>query len=352
MSRTLCARRPQIDIATAAAPIRSLAEFLDPSCVKALRALDGQALYFSRAAVPWPRDAVSSGRPTRFAGAWRHIGIYAYRVRSLLQFASWPPTPLEECEKLEQLRALEHGMRIHLVALSEVAARGCRHAGGSGARARRPDARRVTIRVLFVCLGNICRSPDGRGSIAASSAARSARIAGRGRFGGNGRLSHRRSARPAQPARGYAARHRPERLARASSHARRFCAFRSHSRDGSRQPGPAQSVRPAHSRAQLRLFLEYAADTRAASRCPIPTMAAPAASKKCWISPSAASRGLIVGSTRSGVAASTASRRARSTPAASAPRPSDRLRTVDHCRPGIDSPPSFPPRPRTRRGWC
>jgi 3-deoxy-manno-octulosonate cytidylyltransferase (CMP-KDO synthetase) len=111
--------RPQIDIATAAAPIRSLAEFLDPSCVKAVRALDGQALYFSRAAVPWPRDAVSEDRPTGFAGALRHVGIYAYRVRSLLQFASWPPTPLEECERLEQLRALERGMRIHIVALSE-----------------------------------------------------------------------------------------------------------------------------------------------------------------------------------------------------------------------------------------
>jgi len=111
--------RPQIDIATAAAPIQSLAEFLDPSCVKALRARGGQALYFSRAPVPWPRDGVAGGRPTRFAGAWRHIGIYAYRVRSLLQFASWPPTPLEETESLEQLRALEHGMRIHLVTLSE-----------------------------------------------------------------------------------------------------------------------------------------------------------------------------------------------------------------------------------------
>ena len=111
--------RPQVDIATAVAPILSLPEFLDPSCVKALRALDGQALYFSRAPVPWPRDAASAGRPTRFAGAWRHIGIYAYRVRSLLQLASWPPTMLEETEKLEQLRALEHGMRIHLVALSE-----------------------------------------------------------------------------------------------------------------------------------------------------------------------------------------------------------------------------------------
>jgi 3-deoxy-manno-octulosonate cytidylyltransferase (CMP-KDO synthetase) len=111
--------RPQTDIATAVTPIRSLAEFLDASCVKALRARDGRALYFSRAAVPWPRDSVTGGQPTRFAGAWRHIGIYAYRVRSLLQFASWAPTPLEETERLEQLRALEHGMQIHLVTLAE-----------------------------------------------------------------------------------------------------------------------------------------------------------------------------------------------------------------------------------------
>ena len=111
--------RPHIDIATAVAPIQSLTEFLDPSCVKALRARDGHALYFSRAAVPWPRDSVAAGQPTRFAGAWRHIGIYAYRVRSLLQFASWPPTPLEETERLEQLRALEHGMQIHLTTLAE-----------------------------------------------------------------------------------------------------------------------------------------------------------------------------------------------------------------------------------------
>jgi 3-deoxy-manno-octulosonate cytidylyltransferase (CMP-KDO synthetase) len=111
--------RPEADIATAVAPIESLAEFLDPSCVKALRAGDGRALYFSRAPVPWPRDHATGGQPSRFHGAWRHIGIYAYRVRTLLQFASWPPTPLEETEKLEQLRALEHGLRIQLVALSE-----------------------------------------------------------------------------------------------------------------------------------------------------------------------------------------------------------------------------------------
>ena len=111
--------RPGTDIATAVAPVQSLAEFLDPSCVKALRGWEGQALYFSRAPVPWPRDSIAAGRPTRFAGAWRHIGIYAYRVESLLQFAARPPTPLETTEKLEQLRALEYGMRIYLMTLPE-----------------------------------------------------------------------------------------------------------------------------------------------------------------------------------------------------------------------------------------
>ena len=108
------------DIATAVAPIESLREFLDPNCVKALRAIDGRALYFSRAPVPWPRDSISANQPTRFEGSWRHIGIYAYRVSSLLQFAGWPPTPLEMAEKLEQLRALEYGMRMHLVAVPTV----------------------------------------------------------------------------------------------------------------------------------------------------------------------------------------------------------------------------------------
>jgi 3-deoxy-manno-octulosonate cytidylyltransferase (CMP-KDO synthetase) len=111
--------RPLMDIATAVAPIRTLAEFLDANCVKALRARDGRALYFSRAPVPWPRDNAAAGRPADFGGAWRHIGIYANRVRSLLQFAAWPPTPLEEIEKLEQLRALEYGMSIHLSVLTE-----------------------------------------------------------------------------------------------------------------------------------------------------------------------------------------------------------------------------------------
>ena len=109
--------RPNFDMATAVAPLQTLAEFLDPNCVKAVRAIDGRALYFSRAPVPWPRDEVAIGRPTAFEGAWRHIGIYAYRVRSLRQFTGCAPTPLEQAEKLEQLRALEHGMSIYCLAL-------------------------------------------------------------------------------------------------------------------------------------------------------------------------------------------------------------------------------------------
>jgi len=110
---------PRIDIATAVAPIRSLAEFLDPSCVKALADRADRALYFSRAPVPWPRDHSAGGRPERFEGALRHIGLYGFRVRTLLRFAALPPTPLEQSEKLEQLRALEHGLSLHLVRLEE-----------------------------------------------------------------------------------------------------------------------------------------------------------------------------------------------------------------------------------------
>jgi 3-deoxy-manno-octulosonate cytidylyltransferase (CMP-KDO synthetase) len=109
----------QVDIATVAAPVSSIEEFLDPGCVKALRARDGSALYFSRAPVPWPRDRLVEGRPAVFEGALRHVGLYAYRARSLLRFAGWPATPLEITEKLEQLRALEYGMRIHVLVLDQ-----------------------------------------------------------------------------------------------------------------------------------------------------------------------------------------------------------------------------------------
>ena len=104
-------------IATIVAPIRDLAQFLDPNCVKAVCDAAGRALYFSRAPIPWPRDAAPGARPARFDGAWRHLGLYAYRVAGLARFASLAPTPLELRERLEQLRALEHGLRIRVLAL-------------------------------------------------------------------------------------------------------------------------------------------------------------------------------------------------------------------------------------------
>ncbi len=109
-----------VDIATAVAPIRTFADFTNPHHVKAVMDLTGRALYFSRAPIPWPREPAAVGQPDPIEGAWRHIGLYAYRVRSLLRFASWPVTALEHVEKLEQLRALEHGMHIQLVTLADL----------------------------------------------------------------------------------------------------------------------------------------------------------------------------------------------------------------------------------------
>ena len=101
-------------MATLGTPIRSIEELFDPHCVKVVRDEAGNALYFSRAPVPWPRDAFAHGRTTLPAGVpfLRHIGIYAYRAGFLRRFAALPRTPLEQIESLEQLRALEHGFAI------------------------------------------------------------------------------------------------------------------------------------------------------------------------------------------------------------------------------------------------
>ena len=99
------------DVGTCAAPITSEEEFLDPSVVKVVRDAAGSALYFSRAPIPHRRDDASpedGGAELRL----RHIGVYAYTVGALSRWASCNPSPLETEEKLEQLRALEHGMRI------------------------------------------------------------------------------------------------------------------------------------------------------------------------------------------------------------------------------------------------
>jgi 3-deoxy-manno-octulosonate cytidylyltransferase (CMP-KDO synthetase) len=101
-------------MATLATPLASADELFDPHAVKLVCGNDGHALYFSRAPVPWARDAFAAERGRLPPGIpfLRHIGIYAYRAGFLRRFAALPPTPLERAEALEQLRALEHGHAI------------------------------------------------------------------------------------------------------------------------------------------------------------------------------------------------------------------------------------------------
>jgi 3-deoxy-manno-octulosonate cytidylyltransferase (CMP-KDO synthetase) len=100
-------------IATLATPIDDIETLLDPNAVKVVLAGNGDALYFSRAPVPWPRDAFAQDRTRMPEGRWlRHIGIYGYRASALHAFAALPAGVLERTESLEQLRALEAGWRI------------------------------------------------------------------------------------------------------------------------------------------------------------------------------------------------------------------------------------------------
>lgn len=101
-------------MATLAAPMATIEQLFDPHCVKVVRDARGRALYFSRAPLPWARDAFAVDQKTLPPGLpfLRHIGIYAYSAGFLRAFAALPPTPLERAESLEQLRALENGFRI------------------------------------------------------------------------------------------------------------------------------------------------------------------------------------------------------------------------------------------------
>ena len=110
----LLVEHPQAHIGTLATAIESLAEFTDPNAVKVVTDASGRALYFSRAPIPCNREAASASGPRDFSGARRHVGIYAYRVGALLRLAALPQTALEVREKLEQLRALEHGLAIQV----------------------------------------------------------------------------------------------------------------------------------------------------------------------------------------------------------------------------------------------
>ncbi len=105
----------EADLATPAVPVDTLDAVASPHVVTVVRDLAGRALYFSRATLPY-----HVARPAD--GAWpalRHVGLYAYRREALLALAVTPPSPLEVAESLEQLRALEHGMRIRVVVVPE-----------------------------------------------------------------------------------------------------------------------------------------------------------------------------------------------------------------------------------------
>ncbi len=101
-------------IATACHPIHTAVEMLDPNAVKVVMSREGYALYFSRAPIPWPRDAFAASRESLPQGlpVYRHLGLYAYRAQFLREYVRLEPSPLERYEALEQLRALWHGYRI------------------------------------------------------------------------------------------------------------------------------------------------------------------------------------------------------------------------------------------------
>ena len=107
------------DIATVAHPIAAAADFFNPSVVKVVCNAVGDALYFSRAPIPYARDHFAQNPdgeslPDAMT-ALRHVGLYAYRARFLRAYAKLPPSPLEGMESLEQLRALWHGYRISVL---------------------------------------------------------------------------------------------------------------------------------------------------------------------------------------------------------------------------------------------
>ncbi len=109
---------PGCEVATLASAFPSDADPSDPNCVKVVLRRDGNALYFSRARIPYRRDANTAIDAPPYL---LHLGVYAYRREFLLEMASWPAARLEEIERLEQLRVLEHGRSIAVVTVSHAA---------------------------------------------------------------------------------------------------------------------------------------------------------------------------------------------------------------------------------------
>jgi 3-deoxy-manno-octulosonate cytidylyltransferase (CMP-KDO synthetase) len=115
------AERTDCAIATACHPLHDAAEFFSPNVVKVVTDANGRALYFSRAPIPWSRDAFASARDRLPPGlpARRHVGLYAYRAGFLRRFPQLPPAALEQHESLEHVRALAHGFGIAVIELPE-----------------------------------------------------------------------------------------------------------------------------------------------------------------------------------------------------------------------------------------
>jgi 3-deoxy-manno-octulosonate cytidylyltransferase (CMP-KDO synthetase) len=150
--------------ATLAVPISSVREAFDPGCVKVVCDRVQRALYFSRAPIPWARDAWAADREVLpDSSLLRHLGLYAYRASTLRQFARLQQSPLERAESLEQLRLLENGLSIAVRLAPEPIPPGVDTEEDlqrvEAALMDMNDPVRNANRVLFVCLGNICRSP-------------------------------------------------------------------------------------------------------------------------------------------------------------------------------------------------
>jgi 3-deoxy-manno-octulosonate cytidylyltransferase (CMP-KDO synthetase) len=108
----LLADDPKADVGTLVKRISSPDELESPNTAKVVLDADGYALYFSRSPIPFFRGETDPFKKIRSHSYWKHIGIYSYRKTFLLQYTRWKPTPLEQTEKLEQLRILEKGNRI------------------------------------------------------------------------------------------------------------------------------------------------------------------------------------------------------------------------------------------------
>lgn len=106
---------PEVVASTACHRLTDPDDIRNPNMVKVLRDLEGNALYFTRAAAPHVRDAADLSEAAAMQVYYKHIGLYVYRKDFLLQYAAMPATPLEKLEKLEQLRILEHGYKMAVV---------------------------------------------------------------------------------------------------------------------------------------------------------------------------------------------------------------------------------------------